>query len=213
MFQPLLPPGSTALERRFDQVSAFLLDLPVDIRDLWSPWDCPLSHLPWLAWGLSVDIWDANWPEWVKRAAVADAITFHQHKGTAASLRTVLDRFDPLIRIVEWFDDRATLDPFTFRLELPLGDESNVVYDEALIAQILRDIAMVKPVRSHMLAVQRLSVSAQAWLVSAASIGGYQRLDAAADRTTALDPFWLNFLLTEQGEPILGTADAFLEII
>lgn len=210
-FTSILPPRSTVLQKALERVADDLLDLPVELRKLWSPAECPASHLPWLAWALSVDIWDANWSEAVKRAAVADAIAFQRRKGTRASLRTALDRFDPLINIVEWHEDRATLDPHNFRLELPLLADSDVVYDEELVSQILRDIAQVKPVRSHMTAVYRMQADVQAWLVSAAGIAGQGRLDERADTDAAQDPIWETYLQTEQGEPILAETRAFLE--
>lgn len=210
----ILPPNATPLERAVESTMATGLEgVPVQIDRVWHPATCPPHLLPWIAFGLSLDLWDADWTEAQKRAAVADAIRFQQRKGTPASLRTVLDRFDPMIGLVEWFDDRANLDPYSFRLELPTLAESDVVYDEDLIVQILRDIAQVKPVRAHMFAVFRLRAEARAWLISAASILGYERLDADADRTTALDPVWLNYLLTEQGEPIVDMADGFLEVV
>lgn len=208
----ILPERFTPLQRALEQVSVDLLDLPVDLRKLWSPKECPASHLPWLAWGLSVDIWDANWPEATKRAAVADAIAFQRRKGTPASLRTVLDRFDPLIRIIEWHEDRETLDPHFFRLELPLLAESDVYYDEALVAQILTDIAQVKPVRAHMLAVYKVKAEAAAWLTSVARIGGLTRLDGEADQLSALDPVWDTYLQTHDGEPILTAAGGYMEV-
>ncbi|MEK7454070.1 MAG: phage tail protein I [Pseudomonadota bacterium] len=207
----ILPPRSTRLQKALEQVTVDLLDLPVELRKLWSPEKCPASHLPWLAWGLSVDIWDANWPEAVKRAAIADAIAFQRRKGTPASLRTVLDRFDPLIGIVEWFEDRDTLAPYHFRLELPLLTQSDVYYDENLVTQILRDIAQVKPVRAHMLAVFRLRAQAQAWMMSAAQTGGLIRLTAGTDTTTALDPVWATYLQTADGEPLLLADGIYLE--
>lgn len=207
----ILPPRSTRLQKALEQVTVDLLDLPVELRKLWSPEKCPASHLPWLAWGLSVDIWDANWPEAVKRAAIADAIAFQRRKGTPASLRTVLDRFDPLIGIVEWFEDRDTLAPYHFRLELPLLTQSDAYYDENLVTQILRDIAQVKPVRAHMLAVFRLRAQAQAWMMSAAQTGGLIRLTAGTDTTTALDPVWATYLQTADGEPLLLADGIYLE--
>lgn len=208
----ILPPRSTRLQQALEQVTIDLLDLPVELRKLWSPAQCPASHLPWLAWGLSVDIWDANWPEAVKRAAVADAIAFQRRKGTPASLRTVLDRFDPLITIVEWFDDRESLAPFNFRLELPLLAQSDVHYDEALVAQILADIAQVKPVRAHMQAVFRVKAQAEAWLLSPAHVGGLTRLDAQADLVSATQPGWADYLQTAHGEPIVTAASEFMEV-
>ena len=211
-YSSLLPPSSTELEKALEQVALGLVDLPTPIRDMWSPSTCPINLLPWLAWGLSVDVWDSNWSEPKKRSAVADAIQFQRRKGTPASLRTVLDRFDPLIGLVEWFEDRDTLPPYTFRLELPLLSESDVVYDEKLVDQILRDIAQVKPVRAHMQAVFRLATEAEAWLMSGAQLVGLDRVEADANRAAALDPAWLNNLTTEQGEPILAETGAFLEV-
>ncbi|MGE4323557.1 MAG: phage tail protein I [Sphingobium sp.] len=212
MTADLLPPNATPLERALSLApAASLADVPVQIDRLWNPATCPAPLLPWLAWGLSIDIWDSAWTEAEKRAAIADAILFQRRKGTPASLRTVLDRFDPLIRIVEWFEDRGTLDPFHFRLELPLLAESAVVYDEQLVARILRDIAQVKPVRAQMLAVFRLRAEARGWLVSAAQAGGLVRLETDTDADSALDPVWHSYLQTRDGEPMLTRAAAFLE--
>lgn len=208
----ILPSNATKLERAIgDIIAARLNGVPVAIDALWNPATCPAALLPWLAWGLSLDLWNADWTEAQKRAAIADAIRFQQRKGTPASLRMVLDRFDPLIGIVEWFEDRFNLDPYYFRLELPTLLESDVAYDEELVAQILRDIAQVKPVRAHMLAVFRLRAQAQAWILSAAHLGGMVRMDGAADLATATNPVWADYLQTADGEPILSGAGAYLE--
>lgn len=212
-YPSLLPPVSTDLERALEQVAFGLTDLPTPVRDVWSPATCPIDLLPWLAWGGSIDLWDSTWSEAERRAAVADAIAFQRRKGTHASLRTVLDRIDPLIGLVEWFEDREILDPYTFRLELPLRSQSEVIYDEALVAQILRDIAQVKPVRAHMLAVFRLVAEAKAWLVSASMTGGITRLHVDADTASAANLTWNRWLQTEDGEPIITELTAsFLEV-
>ncbi len=209
----ILPPNATKLERAIDQIiAARLSGVPVEIDKIWNPATCPAALLPWLAWGLSLDLWNADWTEAQKRAAVADAIRFQQRKGTPVSLRIVLDRFDPLIKLVEWFQDRDTLEPYTFRLELPLLAESAVVYDEVLVDQILRDIAQVKPVRAHMQAVFRIKADAQTWLLSAAQVGGLTRVDAQADLTSATQPIWANYLQTAQGEPIVSASAEFIEV-
>lgn len=209
----LLPPNATPIERALSIApAASLADVPVAIDRIWNPATCPVALLPWLAWSLSIDIWDSAWTEAEKRAAIADAILFQRRKGTPASLRTVLDRFDPLIRIVEWFEDRGTLDPYYFRLELPMRAESDVIYDEQLVAQILRDIAQVKPVRAHMLAVHRLRAQANAWILSAAQAGGFIRLPGEADGETALEPEWASYLQTADGEPIITASLAFMEV-
>ncbi|MEN3238541.1 phage tail protein I [Methylobacterium ajmalii] len=60
-----------------------LLELDAEvIRSLWNPETCPIEHLPYLAWALSVDLWNPNWPEVKKRSVVANALGLHQLKGT-----------------------------------------------------------------------------------------------------------------------------------
>ncbi len=209
----LLPPNSTRLERAIEGANgAALADVPVPIRDLWNPATCPAALLPFLAWGVSIDLWDSQWSEAEKRAAIARAIEDQRHKGTPASLRSVIDRFDPLIEVVEWFEDRDTLDPHTFRLELPLRAESAVEYDDALVAALLRDIAAVKPLRAHMFAVHRLVAQADAWLVGGAQIAGFTRVDNFTDLTVPEDPAWASYLQTEDGEPIRSAEGPFLEV-
>ncbi len=207
----LLPPTSTHLERAIEETSARLSDVPVPLRHLWNPATCPAQLLPWLAWGVSIDFWDAAWSEAEKRSAIAGAIDQQRRKGTPASLRAVLDRFDPLIGLVEWFDDRDTLVPHSFRVELPLALDSDVQYDTALVRALLRDIAAVKPLRSHMIAVQRMHTQAHAGILSGAQMTGIARLDTAADTVAALDPFWGNLLQTEDGEPIVREDGDWLE--
>lgn len=209
----LLPPNSTALESALEATMARISDVPVPLRTLWNPQTCPAELLPWLAWGVSVDFWDAGWSEAAKRAAIASAIEQQRRKGTRASLQAVLDRFDPMIALVEWFEDRQTLPPHTFRLELPLAADTAVDYDEALVAALLRDIAAVKPLRSHMIAVHRLRSQAQVGLLGAARVAGASRLDMAADQTSALDPVWDTYLQTQDGEPFRAQTGDYLETV
>ena len=207
----LLPPNATPLERGLESVTARLSDVPVPLRDLWNPATCPAHLLPWLGWGLSIDFWDASWTEAEKRVAIAGTIERQRRKGTRASLGEVIDRIDPLIRIVEWFEDRDTMDPHTFRLELPLAADSNVVFDETLVRALLRDIAAVKPLRSHMRVVHKLRADAAAYILSGATIAGLRRLDHIVDLAAPADPAWATYLQTEEGEPVRAPDGAFLE--
>jgi len=207
----LLPPNATTLERALDGAAAQLADVPLPIRDLWNPATCPRDLLPFLAFGVSIDFWDTNWTTAEKRSAIAGAIEAQRRKGTPASLREVLDRFDPMIGLVEWFEDRENLEPHTFRLELPLAADSAVQYDQALVEALLRDIAAVKPLRAHMKAVHRLVAQAGTYIAGGGQIAGFVRQDGLTDLATPLDPIWSTYLQTEDGEPLRGGEGTFLE--
>ena len=207
----LLPPNATRLERALDASAAQLADVPLPIRDLWNPATCPREILPFLAFGVSIDFCDSEWTDTEKRAAIAGAIAAQRRKGTPASLREVLDRFDPMIGLVEWFEDKENLEPFTFRLELPLAADSAVEYDQALVEALLRDIAAVKPLLAHMKAVHRLVAHAGTYIAGIGQLAGFVRQDGFTDLAAPLDPIWSNYLQTEEGEPLRGGEGTFLE--
>ena len=115
----LLPPNATPLERGMELAARQPIDLP--IRKLWSPSDCPVALLPYLAWALGVEDWDSDWPAPVKRAAVAQAAAIHREKGTLAGLKRLLDTSGADYEYVE----RPAGVPMTARLSI---FNSNVVY-------------------------------------------------------------------------------------
>jgi hypothetical protein len=84
--QTLLPPNHSPFEEAFDLTGARIDELPVDLSKLVRPWEIPPSHLPWLAWGLSVDLWEPDWSEERHRALTARALPMHARKGTQASI-------------------------------------------------------------------------------------------------------------------------------
>lgn len=91
-FRSLLPPNSTQLERDLEQTSGQALDLPNQIRDLWSPERCPAYLLPWLAWALSIsdeEGWSYAESEQARRNLISRAADIHRHKGTIWSIREV----------------------------------------------------------------------------------------------------------------------------
>ena len=84
--QTLLPPNHTAFEEAFDLTGARIDELAVDIPKLVRPWEIPATHLAWLAWGLSVDLWEPEWSEEKHRTLAARALPMHARKGTQASI-------------------------------------------------------------------------------------------------------------------------------
>jgi GNAT superfamily N-acetyltransferase len=84
--QTLLPPNHTQLEEAFDLTGARIDEFAVDVPKLVRPWETPATHLAWLAWGLSVDLWEPDWPEESRRALAAKALPMHARKGTQVSI-------------------------------------------------------------------------------------------------------------------------------
>lgn len=84
--QSILPPNRTPFEEAFDLTGARIADLPLNVQKLVRPWEVPSSHLAWLAWGLSVDLWDKAWPSDKTRSLTARSLPMHAAKGTQASI-------------------------------------------------------------------------------------------------------------------------------
>jgi phage tail P2-like protein len=99
----LLPANSTPDERAIEAATARASSLDVPIGDLWNPRTCPAALLPWLAWALSVDTWDAAWPEAIKRRVIANSPAVHRAKGTRAAVAAALDGLMVKAGIIEWW--------------------------------------------------------------------------------------------------------------
>lgn len=90
----LLPPNSTQLEK--DLVT--LADnrfrrYPNQLDALWNADTIPAALLPFLAWAMSLDIWDDSWGESTQRQVIKESIQWHRRKGTVWSIREVLRWF------------------------------------------------------------------------------------------------------------------------
>lgn len=85
----LLPPNASPLERAL-AAGAAMAHEPERIAALWDAATCPPALLPWLAWALSVDVWDDAWGEAAQRAAVAGSIAWHRKKGTPWAVKQAL---------------------------------------------------------------------------------------------------------------------------
>jgi phage tail P2-like protein len=91
----LLPPNSTPIELALEQTSAARRPLPAHlVSDVWSPDACPAHLLGFLAWGLSIDLWDEKWPEAKKRQVCRKALELHQLKTTIAGIKAHVELVD-----------------------------------------------------------------------------------------------------------------------
>lgn len=147
----LLPFNASVLERSVEATICRAAEVPVSINDLWNPRTCPIDLLPWLAWSLSVDAWDSEWSESIKRQVIEDSVEVHRSKGTLAAIRRVLSGLNIRSQIEEWFEYDG--EPHTFRLTAWTGDqptEGNIpILDSSLYRNVARVVNDVKPVRSH----------------------------------------------------------------
>lgn len=175
----LLPPASTDLEKALEQVAQGILDIPTPIRSVWSPDDCPIGLLPWLAWGLSLDNWSSDWSEGIKRARVRNAIPIARRKGTAESVRAVVASFGGSVAIREWWQQEPKGVPHSFNLILNLEQEGAPA-SAAFVDQVIAEVRRAKPVRSHFTFTQGVSARANVGLIAVARPTIYARLSCTA---------------------------------
>jgi phage tail P2-like protein len=84
----LLPNNRTPLEAALEGANAARFPLPTElVASVWNPDTCPADLLPYLAWGLSVDLWDNNWQEATKREVCRKALALHRLKTTPAGIK------------------------------------------------------------------------------------------------------------------------------
>jgi phage tail P2-like protein len=142
----LLPPNATPTELVLEDLASRLSDVPVPVSTIWNPRTCPADTLPWLAWALSVDFWNSEWTEEVKREVIANSYAVHARKGTPGALKRALAPLGLRINLREWFDHGG--DPHTF------GLTATVVPGNPATQSVQRDLVWMvdatKPARSHL---------------------------------------------------------------
>ena len=143
----LLPSNQTKLEQALAQVSAGESELANVLRQMHSVDNCPASMLPWLAIQRSVDRWDPEWSEAIKRKMVKDSFEVHKRKGTVGALRRVVEPFAEIIDITEWHELEPMGPPGTFSMSLALFDSG---LTDTAIAELERMISDTKPLSRHL---------------------------------------------------------------
>lgn len=103
----LLPRNASKFEIAGSEITGRVDHIETPLRDLWRPEDIRADLLPWLAWALSVDHWDDDWPTERKRAVVMQAIEVHRRKGTLWAIKQN-------VRFIDGEVVRAITPPDTF---------------------------------------------------------------------------------------------------
>ena len=143
---PLLPYCSSDLEKELDQALSHIESIDLPIRDLWNPWKCPLIALPYLAWAMKVDYWQASWSEKVKRQVVASALDVHRVRGTRPAVEKALESLDVRCELVEWFErPELEMKPGHFRVTAHISTDDNSRIDPAFTEQIREVVNGAKP--------------------------------------------------------------------
>lgn len=145
MNNTLLPPSASAWMCGAEAATAKLSGITVAIRTLWTPTACPVDLLPYLAWALSVDRWDKNWPAEKKIASIQQSYWLHRRKGTRAAVRRVIEDMGFSATFAEWFD--VGDEPGTFRIEIDVND---VGLTPKTLDELNRLVGAAKPVSRHL---------------------------------------------------------------
>ena len=150
----LLPPNATSLEQAFDKATALQIEaIPVErIFEQWHPYKCPVHLLGWLAWALSVDDWNPDWPEAIKREVIASSIDVHRHKGTKASVKKALEALDIDLQLIEFQDDPQNNVPHEILVRASAHDNfasgGEQILDANFYSLAKRQVEHTKPART-----------------------------------------------------------------
>jgi len=176
----LLPPNATPAERAIEAAMARIGDVPSPLRDLWNFATCPVELLPWLAWMLSIDAWKPYWSVNVRRERIRTALQIQRRKGTADSVRAVVEAFGGAVQIREWWQQTPRGIPHTFEMVLTLSGEGGETATAQFVDDVIGEVSRTKPVRSHFTFTQGLQASAGIGIAAAGRVAVYRRLQLQA---------------------------------
>ncbi len=136
-----LPPTATPLAQALDILEERLFGLPVQMITK-DPWSVDVVLLDHLAWEHSVDVWDLDWPDDVKRRVIAASSEVHRFKGTPFALKAALAAFDVDTELLEWWEAagmNSGMEAGSFRVtayagRALYGDTENTIDNRMLFA-------------------------------------------------------------------------------
>ena len=140
-FKSLLPhPTGVELALEQDAAEKYCRADPAVIRTLFDPMECPVEFLPWLAYALSVDVWNPQWSESTKRAICQNSLTMHLHKGTVGGMEDALAALGITAEITEWWQMEPQGERGTMTVMLWVNQNLLPNADVILGADVLRDV-------------------------------------------------------------------------
>lgn len=145
----ILPTSASELNRLMAATEvAFSDGIENFIGKMWSPYECPVEFLPYLAWALSVDLYEDEWPEEVKRDVIAASPIVHRFKGTRFAVERALKALGVTTKIVEWHLAEPVARRGTFEIKVYANKhivDGEVLLSAGLQKQIQKQVKAVKP--------------------------------------------------------------------
>ncbi|MDA0782422.1 MAG: phage tail protein I [Proteobacteria bacterium] len=153
MADSILPPNSSKLERDIEELGGKKRIDAVEnpVGTLWNPESVPAKILPYLAWALSVDTWEDDWSDEIKRLVIASSVEVHRKKGTVGAVKKAIAATGIDVEFFEWFENGGT--PHTFSITAWSNDNRNTDGTTRLLpkahAETISGVNATKPVRAH----------------------------------------------------------------
>ena len=141
----LLPANSKPLEHALASATAKLEPIPVPLEILWDADNTPSEFLSFLADAWSVDEWNDQWSDEVKRQMIKNSLWVHERKGTLGAVKRALAAMNYDATVVEWFNKFPKGTPGTF--SIALHPTKGIIADSIL--QIRAVIDAVKRLSAH----------------------------------------------------------------
>lgn len=135
----LLPPNSTSFEKKIIQTTSKLTDLNPDLSSLIRVDDAPSDFLSILAWQFSVDRWQDDWSDDVKRAQIKNSIKVHTYKGTNFALRSIVESFGYSLTVHEWWQETPMNVPGTFQITVETNGKALTEKGYKTLVELLHD--------------------------------------------------------------------------
>ncbi|EOY9866421.1 phage tail protein I [Acinetobacter baumannii] len=147
----LLPPNATNFENKLVKTTSKISEIDTDLSRLIRVDDAPSDFLSILAWQFSVDRWQDDWPDEVKRAQIKNSIKVHKYKGTNFALRSIVESFGYSLTIHEWWQESPMNEPGTFQITIDTNGKTLSERDEKTLVDLLKD---AKPLTRELKAIE-----------------------------------------------------------
>lgn len=136
----LLPGNLPALEHHLDDAENRLSTIDIQTETLWDALRCPVSVLPFLAWSVSVDVWNSDWPVALQRQVTAKSLELHQYKGTPKGVKLALSSLGLEYEYSEWWQENPRGQPGTFKITAFVNN--NLASDNELLG--VKNLSLIK---------------------------------------------------------------------